>query len=376
MPLLYSKTGRCRSNPRCYTFTSPKDYTLAAIGGANGWPIDLYALENNTAPFTATGKIRITHLSPFSATLNGTGVDICTQTGAPVTGLTGVPYRASTGYLSLPAGVYDLKVALAGSNCAAVALDVPPFSLAVGQVADVFAIGLPGSAQLPLQLSQTGLRARVSVGHMAPFANAVISTSVTVRVAGSDLITGFVFGRLTPYIDLPVGAYPIEIIPTGAVSPAITGTAVISGFLDFTVVAIGNGTAKPLKLMRLIDDNATLPNPAQSRVRVTHLAPLPPIIGTKVDLCTSLNATPLLDDFDYKQVEFLALPAGLYSNVFLSAPTPNCAASLLVVPEFAIKGGDIAYVYAVGDVSNLPPGILARPDITPQRVRLPIIQKQ
>jgi hypothetical protein len=47
-----------------------------------------------------------------------------------------------------------------------------------------------------------------------------------------------------------------------------------------------------------------------------------------------------------------------------------------VVPEFAIKGGDIAYVYAVGDVSNLPPGILARPDITPQRVRLPIIQKQ
>ncbi|MGL4651685.1 MAG: DUF4397 domain-containing protein, partial [Caldilineaceae bacterium] len=63
------------------TVATGNDVTLAAIGGANGWPLELFPLVNDLTPFTETGKIRIGHLAPFAATSEGTKVDICTDDG-------------------------------------------------------------------------------------------------------------------------------------------------------------------------------------------------------------------------------------------------------------------------------------------------------
>jgi hypothetical protein len=53
-----------------------------------------------------------------------------------------VPYKGLTDpYLSLPAGDYDLLIAVAGTSCETVALDLPSLRLAAGDIVDVFAIG-------------------------------------------------------------------------------------------------------------------------------------------------------------------------------------------------------------------------------------------
>ena len=360
------------------------DYTLAAIGGANGWPLELYALVNDSTPFTTTGKLRITHLAPFAATANGTKVDICTQAGDPVTGLTNIPYKATTGYLALPAALYDLKVAASGTDCGVVAIDLPPFALRVGQVVDVFAVGAQvtpvveaaGAAAIPVQVIVDGLTARIAVGHFAPFANTVPGTSVSVALSGTNVLTDFVFGTLTPYIDVQPASYPVAVTPTGAASPAITGTANITGFIDYTLAAIGNGSAQPLELAALIDDNLTVPPAGQARVRLAHFAPIAATLpATAVDICAAGSTTPVAAGLRYKQSGLLNLPAGYY-DTFAAAPGTSCGTLLFDIPPFSLTAGQIAYIYAVGDITNLPPTVVVQGVTLGTVYRMPLGFKQ
>lgn len=136
--------------------TNDMEYTLAAIGDGTNQPLELLALVDETTPLTDSAKLRIGHLAPFAADLSATAVDICTDSDTVV--VPNVPYKVVTNpYLTLPAGDYDLKIALAGTGCATVALDLPAVRLAVGDIVDVFAVGLNNDA-FPLAIkSTTGL---------------------------------------------------------------------------------------------------------------------------------------------------------------------------------------------------------------------------
>jgi hypothetical protein len=118
------------------------DYTLAAIGNETLQPLELFTLiDDNVAPESG-GKVRIVHLAPFAAELDDTRVDICTQDGQVVDGLTGIPYKGFTDpYLELPTGSYDLIVAAAGSSCETILIDLPAFHLDEGEILSVFATG-------------------------------------------------------------------------------------------------------------------------------------------------------------------------------------------------------------------------------------------
>lgn len=361
------------------TLSGGVDYFVAAIGGANGRAPELYTLINDTAPLTASAKVRITHLAPFAPPGNPdpTTVDICTEAGVPVPGLTGIAYKDTSGYLPLAPGIYDLKIAAAGTGCTGV-LDLPPFGLAVGQVVDAFAIGLltPPDPALQLRIDQDGLVARARFAHFAPFASEVISTAVTWSIASSDLFTEVVFPQITPYLELPLGAYPVEVIPSGTTTPAITGTAVLSGWLDYTFAAIGDGINQPLELLRLVDDNVTPPAAGSARLRLGHLAPFANTLeGTKVDVCPAGGGAPLLDDIVYKQFGILNLPAGVHT-VYIAAPDPDCALPLVSVPPFIVAAGQVAYAYAVGDLINLPPTVVTDPVLSVNWLYLPVVSKK
>ena len=62
-------------------------------------------------PASGNVKVRVFHAAPFADTLEGTEVSIRTAGGDLVAGLQGVPFGVGSGYLELPAGTYDLKVA-------------------------------------------------------------------------------------------------------------------------------------------------------------------------------------------------------------------------------------------------------------------------
>lgn len=354
------------------TVEADKDYTIAAIGGANGWPISLYVVENDNRSVASVGRVRFTHFAPFDSAVAATQIDICTEAGTPVTGLTNIGYQDTSGYLELTPGIYKLNVAVAGTNCSTVVQALPEFSLISGQFADIFAIGLPTNAELPLQLSQTGLAARVAVGHFAPFASEFISTAVDIRVANSEVISNFTFGRLTPYLFLPLGELPVEVIPSGTDQPVLTGTASITGFVDFTFAVVGDTVNQPLELIRTVDDNATPPTEGQGRLVTQHLAPFAANqTATVLDLCEAIGDPPLLSGLAYKSTSVLALNVGSYKT-FVAPQGTNCSQTLIDLPEFIIGEGRIAKAVVIGDQSNTPFIFATIPNIEARHTFLPI----
>lgn len=350
-----------------------QDLLVAAIGGPNGWPLEPFVLVNDRTPYTDGAKVRITHLSPFAATDTGTSVDICTEGNVKV--VEDLRYKETTGYLKLPPGIYDLKIAVGGTNCAAVASDIPPVSLRTGMVVDIAAIGLPAGSPA-FQLWTDGISARARVGHFAPF-TAPVSTSVTVFVDGQPLLTDFVFPSLTPYVPVAPGPHLIEVVPTGSVTPAITGTVVVTGLVDYTLAAIGDGVKQPLGLTALVDDNATPPSAGKARVRLSHFAPFANTIpATNVDICAAPGAA-VVQNLEYKESQTVELDAGLYSGVYIQAAGLGCVApGLFTLPDFAVSAGDIGYVFAVGDGTNAAPTVVAAPDFTVRPTWLPLLANQ
>ena len=117
-----------------------KDYTVYASGNGTLQDLELVALaDDNTAPAMGNVKVRVVHAAPFGPTAESTEVSIRTAGGDLVAGLQGVPYGGFSGYLELPEGTYDLKVA--SNNGQVNYIDPLPVALASGTIATLFAVG-------------------------------------------------------------------------------------------------------------------------------------------------------------------------------------------------------------------------------------------
>lgn len=100
-----------------------KDYTALAVGYVGGGQpgFDVMGLEDdNTAPEDGRVKIRVAHTAPGAPP-----VDVYVTTPfetlmgkEPV--LTNVPFKAASGYLSVPIGMYQARVAVAGTKTIAI----------------------------------------------------------------------------------------------------------------------------------------------------------------------------------------------------------------------------------------------------------------
>lgn len=101
-----------------------KDYTAIAVGyaGAGKTPgFDVMLLEDdNSAPADGRIKIRVAHTAPGAP-----AVDVYVTTPfetldgkQPV--LTNVPFKAASGYLSVPIGMYQARVVVAGTRTIAI----------------------------------------------------------------------------------------------------------------------------------------------------------------------------------------------------------------------------------------------------------------
>ncbi len=338
------------------TLEPGKDYTAAAIGDVVNQPLELLALLDNNEPINDKARVRVGHLAPFANTLEGTKVDVCTDTGTPV--FEDVVYKGVLD-LELPEGVYDLKVVPVANNCGAAALDLPAVKFSAKDVVDLFVIG--NIANLPLTFATTtGVTtapepeqkpATVTVAHFAPFANSVDGTSVTVRVNGGDAITNFKFGDIAKNVELPPGNYLIEILPTGTNTVAISANVTLEPGKDYTAAAIGDVVNQPLELLALLDNNEPINDKA--RVRVGHLAPFANTLeGTKVDICTD-DGTPVFEDVVYKGVLDLELPEGVYDLKVVPVAN-NCGAAALDLPAVKFSAKDVVDLFVIGNIANLP----------------------
>jgi hypothetical protein len=128
-------------------------YTALAIGGANGWGLELKLLEDdNAAPTAGKAKVRIGHLAPFAAAVADTLADVRLQDGTVI--LNDVPYGAVAAYLELPAGTYDLKITTADGSTTLI--DPFPLELGDGDILSAFAVGDAGNQPAALFILPSG----------------------------------------------------------------------------------------------------------------------------------------------------------------------------------------------------------------------------
>lgn len=115
-------------------------YTIAAIGALAD--ITAEVLTDNPAMDYDNAQVRVVHFSP-----DAPNVDIAPDGGDAL--ISDLAFPDNSGYAALPAGEYDLEVRIAGEST--VALDLDPMTLDAGTAYSVFAIGMAGGGDNPLQ---------------------------------------------------------------------------------------------------------------------------------------------------------------------------------------------------------------------------------
>lgn len=276
------------------TLADNTDYTVLATGGANGQPLALQPLvDDNRPPATGNLKLRVIHAAPFGPDAGSTAVSIRTDRGAVVGGLTNVPFFAASGYLEIPAGNYDLKVATpdGGTNL----IDLAPVDLPAGVVLSVLATGdgvnQPlGFTALPLGALPTETPVDLSVNGMW----------YTPEFSGQ----GFVFTP-RPGENRLVGSWYAFDANGGKIWFTLDSAAVSLGTAAVTGGGF-NGRSAELAVLNTTGGRFLAPNPVQTA----------PIGRVRIDFadCNTAVAEILLDGQPARSIPLLNItPSGICS---------------------------------------------------------------
>jgi hypothetical protein len=154
-------------------------YTIAATDAVAS--ITAQVLQDEPAPDCDSASVRVVH---FSA--DAPAVDVATAGSDPADAVVkNLEYPNATGYVSLPAGSYDLEVRLAGTTTVALAL--PDVAVEACNAYSVFAIG---SAASPA-VGDNALQVAVAVDATATAgAEATLPPTDTIAAAGSSANDG------------------------------------------------------------------------------------------------------------------------------------------------------------------------------------------
>ena len=182
--------------------------------------------------------------------------------------------------------------------------------------------------------------ARVRVAHASPDAPAV-----DVWVNGAKAITNLAFKGISPYAALPAGSYAVQVVPTGATTPAvISATLPLAANQDYTVVAMDMlAKITPIVLM----DNNTPPPAGKAKVRIVHASPDAPAVDIAVK-----GGPVLIKNLAFKAAsEYLTVDAATYDLEVRPTGTTTVA---LALPGVKLDAGNVYTFFAEGLVSGTP----------------------
>jgi hypothetical protein len=127
-----------------FTVAENADYTVYGIGGSGVTPITGFVTRDTNAVVAATSsRVRVVHLSPTAGAVDifvtARGADLTTATPT----LANVPVQGVSGYLTIPAATYQVRVVPAGTAPAArpgaVAINVDSLPLPGGSARTIVA---------------------------------------------------------------------------------------------------------------------------------------------------------------------------------------------------------------------------------------------
>lgn len=361
------------------TLEAGKDYTVVATGGANGFPLTLLALLDNTpAPTGAQGKLRLAHAAPFAAGAAATAVDIVAESGQAVPGLLNIAFADVTGYVALPSGVtYDLKAVPSGRPGAPAVLDLPPFSLAPGQVATLVAMG--GANGRPAYVRWVQVRerapARLRLVHAAPYAGE--DSPVHVLLNGKRQWSDLPFAALPAELALEEGPYTITVQQPGD-PPGTLASAQAQLRRDVRYVALirpgpsGQGVQVTVEPEGPPTYPPPAPPPGSGWLVVYHVAPFDTGDRGRLDVRNQRGelVAPALAQLRFGDRVLVALPEREYD---LRITTPGGDALLADVSPFTLQEGGTVTIFAVGSAGDAPAAALVIADPVQQRIYLPLV---
>jgi len=356
-----------------------KTYVIAAGGivGNNDFP---FTLQVTDAGLEASGndqvQVNVLHGSPGAP-----NVDVAVRGGGNL--VNDLAYGDSSGYLGVPADVYNLDVKAAGSSTV-VATFTADLSGLSGQAITVFASGILGGdpafglfAALAdgtiIQLPVTEF-SRVQVIHNSP------SPTVDVYANGALLLDDFVFRTATPFVDLPAGVeIDLAVAPgsSTSVNDAIaTFENIVLDAAKTYVIAAGGivGDNDFPFTLQVTDAGLEASGNDQVQVNVLHGSPGAPNVDVAVR-----GGGNLVNDLAYGDFSgYLGVPADVYNLDVKAAGSSTVVATFtadlsglsgqaITVFASGILGGDPAFglfaALADGTVIELPQIFLARAQI-------------
>jgi hypothetical protein len=193
-------------------------------------------------------KVRVGHFSP-----DAPAVDVYANGGAI---LSDVPFGVISEYLEVPAGTYTIEVVAAGADPADGAVIGPvDLDFAAGTMTTVAATNVLENIEpqvlLDEPMPQEGI-AQVRVVHFSADAPAV-----DIALDGGDVVVeNLEYPNATEaYLDLPEGAYDLEIRPTGTTDVAFDIDPLdLAGGNSFTVFAFGSLADVSFTVLPALDD--------------------------------------------------------------------------------------------------------------------------
>lgn len=350
-----------------------KDYTLIAAGGANGLPLTLLAVLNDTAPPPlGSARLRVVHAAPLAAP--PPAVDVVNESGQAVPGLLNIAYGRPGGHATLASGVvYDLKLVPTGRPAATPLINPGPFSLAPGELRTLVAVG--GANGRPAELlavrSEPRAPTRLRVVHAAPFAASPINVTLNGRLVWADVS----FGAITPEASLDEGLYTINVEQPGDPPGLLASVrAQLRRDVDQIVLLRPRADGQGLELAIEAEPSPAPLGRRNGLLVVYHVAPFDTGVRGRLDLRDQRNELlgANADAIAFGERVQLELREREYDLRFTTA---GGGAQLSDVAPFTLQGGTVATLFVIGSAGGGPTSTLLLADPVDARVYLPAVRR-
>ncbi len=288
----------------------------------------------------AMAKVRVLHGAG-----DAPAVDVYAGGGLIVEGL---EYATITDYLEVPAGEYQIQVVPSGAS-----LDEGPVVIDAALTFDadtlttVAATGSLAAGIQPQVLLDTPVPtadgSQVRVVHYSFDAPAV-----DIAPDGGDaLITDLAFPNDTGYIDLPAGAYDLEIRAAGTDTVAFDiPELTLDPGTSYSVFAVGGLADGSFTVVPAVDA-------ALAGVRVGHFSADAP----NVDVYA--NGGAVLTDVPFGAIsDYLFVPAGTYQVQVVPTGASLDEGPVVIDAELTFEAGTLTTVAATGELASITPVVL------------------
>ncbi len=205
-----------------------------------------------------SARVRVVHASP-----DAPAVDVFVNNGKVLENL---PYKEYSEYLPLPAGTYEFKINVTGTETTVTTVSA---TVAAGRDYTVIALGYAGAGRSPgfgvkVLEDDNSLPAnngvKIRVVHGAPGAPAVdvyVTTPFETLMGKTPVLTNVPFDAASGYLTVPVGLYQARVAVAGTQTVAIDSHRLVTwANMIRTVIAIDSpGGGAPFGFIVLPDRN-------------------------------------------------------------------------------------------------------------------------